>query len=331
MTEEIFGKILNEYDALQSEVAAARQRRMSFTYEKAPRVKEIDAEINRLGCQNVLNIMQNPAEGAKYNAELKARLAELEAEKAAVLVKSGLSPDYDKYEYKCSLCSDTGYLPGGERCSCFEKKLIEEAYRRSAFGELIKNNGFDDFSPEYYPDKQYPEVERTARENIEEIIEYCKEYCKNFDNETHSLMFFGKTGLGKTLLSSIIAKLLTDSGKSVVYARATRVFSEYENYKFRDYSIKPQIDLLYDADLLILDDLGSELITKTGVAFLFDLINERTAAGKKMLISTNLEPKELSKSYSARFTSRLYESFRIFRFVGEDVRIQKMAAQQRKD
>ena len=138
------------------------------------------------------------------------------------------------------------------------------------------------------------------------------------------MVFYGPTGLGKTFLSGAVAKELMDRGKTVVYLRAARLFSVYEDYKFGRNTDKNVIDNIYNTDLLIIDDLGTEVQDKKNLSFLFDVVNERTANGKKIIISTNLEISEITKLYSMRFTSRLYEYFMMYRFYGEDIRIQKL-------
>ena len=115
-----------------------------------------------------------------------------------------------------------------------------------------------------------------------------------------------------------------DKGKNVKYARATQIFSMYEEFKFKNYSLKNEIDEFYSCDLLVIDDLGSEFLTKTGVSFLFDLLNFRLISNKKIIINTNLDPASFSENYTVRATSRIYENFRIFRFEGEDIRIRKL-------
>ena len=156
------------------------------------------------------------------------------------------------------------------------------------------------------------------------IYNSCKRFCENFESEVKSILFYGPTGLGKTFLSSAVAKEIMDSGKTVVYTRATRLFAMNDDYKFGRNSDKSVIDNIYNADLLIIDDLGTEPYNKNSISFLFDVINERIAENKKMIINTNLQLNELTKLYSTRFTSRLYEYFILYKFYGEDIRIQKL-------
>ena len=189
--------------------------------------------------------------------------------------------------------------------------------------ETIKTQNFDTFSFDYYS-KDVGENGVSVYDNMMKIYNNCKRFCDNFDNETKGLVFYGSTGLGKTFLSSAIAKELMDKGKMVIYIRATKLFSINEDYKFGRNTDRSVIDNIYKADLLIIDDLGTEPFNKNNLAFLFDVINERTANNKKIIINTNLQISEITKMYSMRFTSRLYEYFMMYKFYGEDIRIQKL-------
>ena len=189
--------------------------------------------------------------------------------------------------------------------------------------ETIKTQNFDTFSFDYYS-KDVGENGVSVYDNMMKIYNNCKRFCDNFDNENKGLVFYGSTGLGKTFLSSAIAKELMDKGKMVIYIRATKLFSINEDYKFGRNTDRSVIDNIYKADLLIIDDLGTEPFNKNNLAFLFDVINERTANNKKIIINTNLQISEITKMYSMRFTSRLYEYFMMYKFYGEDIRIQKL-------
>ena len=170
--------------------------------------------------------------------------------------------------------------------------------------ETIKTQNFDTFSFDYYS-KDVGENGVSVYDNMMKIYNNCKRFCDNFDNENKGLVFYGSTGLGKTFLSSAIAKELMDKGKMVIYIRATKLFSINEDYKFGRNTDRSVIDNIYKADLLIIDDLGTEPFNKNNLAFLFDVINERTA-NNKIIINTNLQISEITKMYSMRFTSRLY-------------------------
>ncbi len=316
-------KIFNNYEELRTKASNERRIRVDEVYKKLPRIKEIDDEIYSLGFGNMRNILKNPDKADEYNSEMKEKFKVLKAEKERLIKENNIEPDYDKYKYECEKCSDTGFTPDGKRCVCYTQKLIDEAYTKSNLGDILEKQNFGTFSFEYYS-KNADGYEISPYENTVKIYSRCKEYCENFDNEFKSLLFSGPTGLGKTFLSSCIAKELIDKGKIVIYVRATKLFTMYEDYKFGRNNDKSVIDNLYNADLLIIDDLGTEPQNKNNISFLFDLICERISYGRKFIINTNLNINEIAKAYSSRFASRIFESFEVYKFFGEDIRIKKI-------
>lgn len=321
--EAVINKIMDEYEKLRTIAANERKKRIDEVNEKIPRIKEIDEEIFKRGLDNTNNILKNPQGADEYNKDFKENLVRLNNEKSKIINENNIPSDYNEYKYSCENCHDTGYDNEGRRCQCFKQKLINESYSMSNMAEIIKKQNFDTFSFNYYSKMPY-ENEISPYENMVKIYVKCKRFCENFENETKGLVFYGPTGLGKTFLSGAVAKEIMDSGKTVVYVRATKMFSLYEDYKFGRNTDKSIIDNMYNCDLLIIDDLGTEPVNKNNMSFLFDIVNERTAEGKKIIINTNLQISEITKIYSMRFTSRLYEYFMIYKFYGEDIRIQKL-------
>lgn len=321
--ENTLNRIMDEYGELRMKASAERKNRIDEVNKKVPRIGEIDSEIFNLGLENTNNIFKNPEKKDEYNKSFKEKLKLLTDEKNRLIKENGIDENYDKYDYLCSECSDTGYTPDGRKCRCFKQRLINEAYSMSNMSEIIKKQNFNTFSFDYYS-KSSSDGEASPYENMVRIYNSCKRFCENFDSEIKSLLFYGPTGLGKTFLSSAVAKEIMDNGKTVVYVRATRLFAMNEDYKFGRSSDRSVIDNIYNADLLIIDDLGTEPYNKNSISFLFDVINERIAENKKMIINTNLQLNELTKLYSTRFTSRLYEYFILYKFYGEDIRIQKL-------
>ena len=294
-------------------------KRYEEVYKKLPEFKSLDESISILSVQYGKKMLNGDP---KALSSLKEELAILRQNKKNLLTSAGFPKDYLEPIYDCPDCMDTGYI-GNEKCQCFKQKLINAAYSVSNIEETIKTQNFDTFSFDYYS-KDIGENGVSVYDNMTKIYNNCKRFCDNFDNETKGLVFYGSTGLGKTFLSSAIAKELMDKGKMVIYIRATKLFSINEDYKFGRNTDRSVIDNIYKADLLIIDDLGTEPFNKNNLAFLFDVINERTANNKKIIINTNLQISEITKMYSMRFTSRLYEYFMMYKFYGEDIRIQKL-------
>lgn len=321
--EEIIKKVLAEYEQLRTRAEIIRDNYAEEIYGKYPRLKQIKNEINTAGFENTKKIMENPRDSKKLNEEFNKKLKALNEEKKRIIEENNIPGDFEIPKYTCQKCHDTGYV-GNEKCSCFKERLIRAAYEKSNLGSMIKDHSFESFSLDYYSSRKKPGEEISDRENMKEILAECKCFCRDFNGEEKNLLFIGKPGLGKTFLSNCIAKEILNKGKTVIYIRATSLFTAYEDYRFGRKTEGFDYDKFYNADLLIIDDLGSENITKSGVSFLFDLLNERLDRNKKMIINSNFTMNEISRTYSARITSRFYEHFRILHFTGEDIRIQKL-------
>lgn len=320
--ERIVNKIISEYERLREKAANERKKRIALVYEKLPHVKEIDAEITRRGGENVKNILAHPEKKDEFNADFKSNLRRLTDEKNKLLTENGIDIDFDKYKYVCEVCGDTGYDENGKKCACFKQKLINEAYAISNMDKMVAEQNFDTFSADYYSEAEKDGI--SPRGNILKILSNCKRFCDNFDGEDKSILFYGGVGLGKTFMSCAVAKEVMDKGKTVFYIRASRLFTMFDDYRYGRSTDRDFFDNVYGCDLLIIDDLGTEMNGANNASVLFDIVNERALGGKKMIINTNLGLGELEKTYTPRFTSRLYENFYIYKFVGEDIRLQKL-------
>ncbi len=314
-------RIFDKYDEDRTRARMERDRRVKEINEKYPHLLEIDRKITELGIENFKKILDNPENSEEYNKNFEKNLAELKEEKKKFLLENGISEDFDEVKYNCEKCLDTGYIDN-EKCPCLIQKIIDLHCEMSNMkGNL---HDFSEFSFDYYGDKYIEKLGMTEKENMQDIFKKTVAFCE--DKKSKNLLFYGGCGLGKTFLSSCAAKKMLDSGKSVIYETAGSLFSDYEDYKFgrREGSFDETNELILDADLLIMDDLGTEVTNPVSVQFFFDIINKRNALSKKMIISTNLTMDGIQKKYTERLFSRLYESFEILHFAGEDIRIQKL-------
>lgn len=320
--KEALHKIFNEYDEDRTKARIERDKRVKEIKEKYPKISEIDSRITELGIKNFKKILDNPQKSEKYNGEFKKELEKLEKERENFLLQNGIEKDFDEIKYKCEKCLDTGYI-NNEKCPCLLQKIIDLHYEMSNMKNMLHD--FSEFSFDFYGDNNIEKLGMTERENIKDIFGKAQEFCEN--DGCKNMLFYGGCGLGKTFLSSCIAKKMLDSGKSVIYQTATSLFSDYEDFKFgrKEGGFDELYEILQEADLLIIDDLGTEVSNPVSSQFFLDIINKRIQLSKKIILSTNLTMKGIQEKYTDRLFSRLYESFEILHFVGKDIRIQKLA------
>ena len=295
----------------------AAEARKAELHERFPQIAEIDRALSTTG----LRIMREALNGREGLAERIRRLEEgnnmlLEA-RAELLRANGYPADYSDVHYECKECMDTGFL-NGKMCKCLRTALNYAGYESSGVLKLIEKQNFDTFELKYYDGNE--------RLNMERVLQRAKSYAADFDGASmKNLLFVGTTGLGKTHLSSAIAKVIIDHGYDVVYESAQKIFSDFEAERFgRVPAGEDRTRRYMECDLLIIDDLGTEMQTQFTVPCLYNLINSRLISEKSMIISTNVRKEELLAKYSDRITSRLFGEFEICVFAGKDIRSQKL-------
>lgn len=288
-------------------------------YTKIPEVRRIDAVLSRTG----MDIMAVIAKGAKdcesEIAELRRRNEELLSERGALLRANGFPEDYSDIHYECELCGDTGFV-NTKMCVCMRRALAEAGYESSGLGALIRTQTFDNFSMDYY---------RTGGANyaqIEHMFSELKQFSQSFEKTTYrNYLLMGGTGLGKTHMSTAVAKNLIDRGFDVLYVTALDMFRDFEAKQFdKGMGMKNEIERYEEAELLIIDDLGTEVCNQFAVAVLYDVMNGRINRRRSTFINTNLNFKEMETRYHERITSRLLAEYIPFVFSGLDIRKQKI-------
>ena len=329
MNNVILSNLLKKYEKKRLLAEKDLEFRKNKLYSENIRLQEIDDELSKLGISSAKSlIMSNSAEVLN---ELNNKISLLKNEKAEIIKNLNLPKDYLKPNYECKLCNDTGYIQENYNsimCNCLKQKIFNIEYNKSNIANLEKQN-FDNFSFEKYSDKIDKEKynsEISPRENINLIKNICLKFIENFDNpEEKNLLFTGNTGLGKTFLSSCIAKEMIDIGKTVLYQTAPIMLDTIIDYKFnKNNSSDITYKNILDVDLLIIDDLGTESLNNVKFSELFNIINTRLLNQNnkclKTIISTNLNLAILNKTYGERITSRLIGNYNICRFFGEDIR-----------
>lgn len=315
---DVYRKIGEYFEDLREENDRELENRKKFLYESIPQIKDVDSEIKSLGIKAALMSI----EGQEVES-YKKRIEELSDFKKELLAAHNIPTDFLDPIYSCKACKDTGVLPDGRRCSCFEKKIISSLYESSNLKYSLEKENFETFNIEKFSDEVYLEGLPSPRQNMNLILDLCWGFIKNFEDRNFSnLLFYGATGQGKTFLLNCIAREILDSGHSVVYQTSWELFDFLEERRFRrDANFdENKFKALLSCDLLIIDDLGSEFSSKLVAAELFNIINLRLLAGKKCLFSTNLDPEELAATYSDRVFSRVFEKFVPIKFYGKDLR-----------
>ena len=249
-----------------------------------------------------------------------------QARRASLLQEAGFPADYLEPVYRCPDCRDTGYI-GNEKCHCFRQAIIDLLYMQSNLRETLKSENFSAFSLDYYPDLVPDALTGlTARQTAEHALKTSLNFVRNFDHAFENLFLYGDTGLGKTFLSHCIAKELIESTHSVIYFSAFRLFELFADSTFGRTDSASQQELeqhIFECDLLIIDDLGTELVNSFVSSQLFLVLNERILRRKSTLISTNLSLGTFADTYSERIFSRISSTYTMLRLIGDDIRIQK--------
>lgn len=321
MKNKYINEILNEYERLQENAKLSQKQRQEEIYKKLPKIQLIDEKIKGIGLDIASSIFKE-IDIENYIEEQKKNITDLRIEKAEILAVNNFPVDYLDIKYICPKCKDTGYILN-EKCSCFRQKLIDKFYQQSNLKEVLKRENFDNFQINYYSNVIDKDQGLSSRKNMEEIVNYCIGFYKDFDKINESLLFSGSSGLGKTFLSNCIAKELLDKGKVVIYQTSSNLIDILRTLRFDENSDKEQIEEILSCDLLVVDDLGTEPNTAYSHSELFNIINTRILAGKKMIISTNLSLEDIHNYYPERITSRIYGHFKYFEFFGDDIRIKK--------
>lgn len=328
LTNAQYDSIMREYDNIRTSNQHILDERFDEVYNQVPQLKNIDEQIISLSMQNArARILGEDADN-----NLTEQLAQLNNRKAECLASIGRPADYLDGIYTCPLCKDTGYI-SQERCSCFKKKAIELVYHDSNLKNITQSENFNTFSYEWYQDDvPNPVTGLTPRGNIKKVVTIAKDFVKNFDSEFSNIVFYGSTGTGKTFLSNCIAKELLDTSHSVIYLTAIELFDKLskrdfsKDGKYNDSS-EFAADYLTECDLLIIDDLGTEVSNTYTSSKLFYLINERLLRRKSVVISTNFSLNEFRDAYSERVFSRIASSYRFVNIFGKDIRTLKAAGQ----
>ena len=321
LTNAQYDEIMRGYQAKQLRNKRLANERLANAYKQEPHLKEIDEYIASASVSSVRKMLNGDTNAMSH---LKQELSKLRTEKATILKRMGLRADYFNEVYTCFDCKDTGYI-NGKKCHCFKQQIIDIIYSQSNIKGILSQENFSKFSYAYYSDELInPANGLSALQSAKHAVKECHRFIKEFDKKPNNLLFYGDTGVGKTFLSNCVAKELLERGKSVIYFTAFQLFDILSKGTFqKDSDAIAAHQNIYDCDLLIIDDLGTELANSFTSSQLFLCVNERILRQKSTIISTNLDMKQLADLYSERTLSRISINYCILKLFGDDIRILK--------
>ena len=298
----------------------------SRLYREQPALSRLDAELRRTMVEVAeLALSGAPDHGPRLE-EIKARNLALQRERTELLRTLGYGPAALDDAPLCPKCRDTGWV-GAQMCDCLRKLCAEEQIRELSKLLDLGEQSFDKARLDVYSDRIEEGQKRSSREHMRQVFSFCEGYARQFGaHPVKNLFFTGGTGLGKTFLSACIAREVSAAGHSVVYDTAINIFATFEARKFarefeQEREARDDARRYLNCDLLILDDLGSEMTTQMVQMALYELVNSRLVAGKRTIISSNLSMDEVRARYTPQIASRLAGEYRTIAFFGEDIRL----------
>lgn len=298
----------------------AEERRAQI-HTEIPEIFEIDKILSKTGVDIMRVITGGGADTAEKIAELEARNAELIKKREELLVERGFAANYTDVQYECEKCGDTGYVDT-VMCDCMKKALIKAGYESSGLGALIGRQTFDNFELGYYSEAD------GMRAKVKLGADMLKKFADSFDKDTYkNFIIIGTSGLGKTHLSTAVAQSVIDRGYDVLYVSAVSMMGDFEEKRFGNGTSMTKnndVSRYYDADLLIIDDLGTEVVNKFTQSYFYEVINSRINARRCTIINTNLAPKDIMELYTERIASRILGEYQPLRFGGVDIRKQRV-------
>lgn len=319
--KEILNKAIDMINQRRNKAKAVNNLHFEEVNSKIPEIKEINGQLAKTGLE-ILSVMKSGENVSEKLNNLKEKNFQAQQMVKILLRQNGYPEDYLHIKYVCEKCSDTGFY-NGERCGCLKNLAAQLSTKSMNAGSQIKLCSFEKFRIDYYQGRS---AEETAeyREIMSKILQYCKRYAAEFSFYSHNILMFGKTGLGKTHLSLSIASEILKKGFNVLYDSAVNYLRKIEKEHFgRATENLDTLEMLLSADLLILDDLGSEYDTPFYISTMYNIINTRMSRGLPTIISTNLNHEGIQKKYDDRIVSRLFASYDCLEFVGTDIRLIK--------
>ena len=324
INKQIIENIMTGYNKKRLKASHEADLKREKLYKEIPRLAEIDKEMRLFSINLSKSFLLQPEDLDRQVVKLRQEIEVLKKERQLIYENYNISRNYLDIEYECQKCGDTGYTPDGKRCSCFNRQIIDSLFQASNMINMLGKENFNTFDINIFSNDSYRNEKLTPRQNMYYILEISEDFCSNFHDAGVNLLFYGGTGLGKTFMCNCIANELLNKEISVLYQTSFSLFETVENHKFNKLNESEEnlmnYNMIFDCDLLIIDDLGTEVSNSFTNAELFNIINERMITEKRTIISTNLSLEQLRDTYSDRITSRVFNNFVPLKFYGKDLR-----------
>lgn len=317
-SSEVVKKARERLAMAREDRESENRQHLAEAYARVPRIRDIDIQLRRTMAQAAQAAFLQGSDGRELLEQARQENLSLQREREE-LVRLHFEEGYLDDSPICRLCGGTGYV-GSNMCECLTELCRQEQKKEVSI--LAGKESFSQFRLDYYPDRIDPMYGASPRTIMERNFQTCKKYALYFSQNAGNLLFVGGTGLGKTFLSACIARTVADRGYSVAYETAVHLFGNLEQARFNPTEdSRREAEKYTSCDLLILDDLGTEMPGQFVTSALYSLLNDRILGGKAMVISTNLNVEEMSRRYSPQIASRLHGGFTRLTFVGEDIRV----------
>ena len=324
LTNSQYNAIMRNYSEKQLKNKADRAARYETVLSRVPEFSQMEEEISSLSVSQAKRLIL----GEKGILEAyRSQMTRLKEKRKNLLTSGGFPENYLEMRYDCPHCQDTGYI-GNEKCACFIQEEIDLLYTQANLKKILEQENFSTFSTAYYSDKLTDTASNaTARELADRALTQAHSFVEHFGKTYENLLLYGNTGVGKTFLTNCIAKELLDRRFSVLYFSSMDFFEFLAKNTFEQHLDEEDTSgYIFNCDLLIIDDLGTEMVNSFVLSKFFDTINRRHLTGKSTLISTNLSVEALKETYTERSASRILGNYILVKLIGNDIRIQKKLA-----
>lgn len=317
-----YNQLMRTYEQRQLDNEHHLREHYKKAYALIPELERLDDLVSSLSLRRARGLLEGDDNAI---ISLRSELNDLILQKKNLLESHGLPADYLEPHYTCPDCQDTGYI-GTSKCHCFKRAIVDLLYTQSNLQEILEKENFSTCSLDYYSSNHIDSLTgRSSLESMQTALKTCHGFVDHFARESDNILLYGDTGVGKTFLSHCIAKALIDEAYAVIYFTAAQLFDVFAQHAFgrREEQDPEALEHIYDCDLLIIDDLGTELPNSFTTSQLFICLNERILRKKSTVISTNLALEDIKSIYSERIFSRVSSSYTMLRLTGDDIRIQK--------